>query len=47
MGSGHATDGASPGTVKATSSMLPFELAEPMASLPAGAYGAELQLRSQ
>lgn len=47
VGSGHSSDGASPGTVRATSSMLPFELTEPMASLPAGSYSAELQLRSR
>ena len=47
IGSGHASDGTSPGTVEATSSMLPFELSEPMASLPPGNYSAELQLRSR
>lgn len=47
VGSGHATDGSSPGTVEATSSMQPFELSEPMADMPAGNYSAELQLRSQ
>lgn len=46
IGSGHGSDGSSPGAVMTTSPTVPFELKSARAGLPAGRYAVELQLRS-